>query len=64
MVCIYYHIKGVAYFLPRTSSASGVYLISVGVHVYVCGQKKLNHTLAIDLPFQILVVDFSFEFID
>ena len=25
------------------------YVIGVGVHLYICGQKKLNHTLAIDV---------------
>ena len=33
-------------------------------YVYVCGQKKLNRTLAIDSPFQTFVVGLLVEFID
>ena len=32
--------------------------------IYVCGQKKLNRTLAIDLPFQTFAVGLLVEFID
>ena len=64
------------HYLPRMRSASGVYVIGAGAHlyvclficmyvcmyvcIYVCDQKKsLNGTLAVDSPFQTLVVDFS-----
>ena len=53
----YLDIYMVAMHISHTRSTSGIYVIDVGVHVYVCGQK--NHTLAINLPFQTLVVDFS-----
>ena len=41
-------------------------MIGAGVHLYMCvciydPQKSLNDTLAVDLPFQILAVDFSFN---
>ena len=43
--------------LPRTRRESGVKVIGVGVHIYVCRPKKsLNRTLAIDLPFQTYAV--------
>ena len=34
------------------------------VCIYVCGQKKLNCTLAIDSPFQTFVVGFLIEVIN
>ena len=40
-------------------------VIGVGVHIYmyvciyICGPKKINRTLAINLTFQTLSVDFS-----
>ena len=39
-------------------------VIGVGVCVYVCGQKKLNHTLAIDSLFQTFAVRLLVKFID
>ena len=40
-------------------------VISVGVHVYICGpQKILNWTLAIDSPFKTFAVGLLIEFID
>ena len=36
----------------------------IGVGIYVCGQKKLNRTLAIDSPFQTFAVRLLVEFID
>ena len=45
-------------------------MIGVGVHLYVgmyimCDPpKSLNGTLAVDLPFQSLVVDFSLNYRD
>ena len=39
--------------------------LGVLVYIYVCEQKKnLNHTLAIDLPFQTFAVGLLVEFID
>ena len=49
--------------LPRTRSASGGKVIGAGVHI-VCGQKKLNHTLAIESPFQTFAVGLLVKFID
>ena len=65
-------------YLSRTRSASGGKGIGVGVHIYlpvraseqgkvfgVCGQFFfLNHTLAIDSPFQTFVVGLLIKFID
>ena len=57
-----------AFYLPRTRSASGEYVIGAGVHLYVCvcvcvcvcmTKKSLNGTLAVDSPFQTLTVNFS-----
>ena len=40
-------------------------VIGVGVHIYVCGPKKiLNRILAIDSPFQTCAVGLLVEFID
>ena len=50
-------------FTPHVQNEQGK-VIGVGVHVYVCGQQKLNRTLAIYLPFQIFTVGLLVEFID
>ena len=51
---------------PHTQCERGK-VIGVGAHIiclYVCGQKKLNRTLAIDSSFQTFAVGLLVEFID
>ena len=45
---------------------AGGYVIGAGVHIYMFVDEKnyLNHTLAIDSPFQIFTVGLLVEFID
>ena len=51
-------------FTPHAQRERGK-VIGVGVHIYVCGQKKkLNRTLTIDSPFQTYAVGLLIEFID
>ena len=51
---------------PHIHALAGGYVIGAGVHIHicVCGQKKLNCTLAIDSPFQTFTVGLLVEFID
>ena len=55
--------KWVTHIHPACACASRSYVIGAGVHLYIyymyITKKSLNGTLAVDLPFQTLVVDFS-----
>ena len=47
---------------PRASEQDKT--IGIHIYIYVCGQKKLNRTLAIDSPFQTFEVGLFIEFIE
>ena len=47
----------------RAATIRGLRLIDEIRYVYVRGQKKLNHTLVINSPFQTLVVGILIKFI-
>ena len=48
--------------LPARTSEQGK-VIGEGVHIYVCGTKNLNRTLAIDSPLQTCAVGLLVEFL-
>ena len=52
-------------YYPACACTNRGYVIGIGVHLHVCismyvtPPKSLNGTLAVDSPFQTLVVDYS-----